>query len=128
MDERVRASLGRGGTAAMTTTGRRSGRPRRVIVAFRTIDGRVYVSGRPGFPRGWMANLRAQPRFTFHLGGEARADLAAEAHPILEADARRRVMQHFARAWGYDVERMVAGSPLIEVTFPEAGADGRSVA
>lgn len=122
MDERVRAALSHGGTAAMTTTGRRTGLPRRVIVAFRTIGGRVYVSGRPGFPRGWMANLRAHPRFTFQLGGEVRADLAAEARPILEPDERRRVLSHFARGWGYDVERMVAGSPLIEVTFPEAEA------
>jgi deazaflavin-dependent oxidoreductase (nitroreductase family) len=120
MDERVRAALSHGGTAAMTTTGRRTGRPRRVIVAFRNIGGRVYVSGRPGFPRSWMANLRAEPRFRFQLGADVRGDLAAEARPILEPDERRRILAHFARGWGYDVERMVAGSPLIEVTFPEA--------
>jgi deazaflavin-dependent oxidoreductase (nitroreductase family) len=124
MDDAVRTALERGGTAAMTTTGRRTGRPRRVIVAYRNIGGRVYVSGRPGFPRGWMANLRAQPRFTFSLGGEARAELAAEARPILEPHERRRILSHFARGWGYDVERMVVGSPLIEVTFPEAQGRG----
>jgi deazaflavin-dependent oxidoreductase (nitroreductase family) len=128
MDERVRAVLERGGTAAMTTTGRRSGQPRRVIVAFRNIGGSVYISGRPGFPRGWMANLRAQPRFTFQIGGEARAELAAKARPISDPDERRRILSHFARGWGYDVERMVAGSPLIEVTFPEAEAQGRGAA
>jgi deazaflavin-dependent oxidoreductase (nitroreductase family) len=126
MDEAVRTALDRGGTAAMTTTGRRTGRPRRVIVAFRNIGGRVYVSGRPGFPRSWMANLRAEPRFRFQLGAEVRADLAAEARPILEPEERRRVLAHFARGWGYDVERMVAGSPLIEVTFPEADAHHQS--
>lgn len=129
MDERVRTALDRGGTIAMTTTGRRSGQPRRVIVAFRNIGGRVYVSGRPGFPRSWMANLRAHRRFTFHIGGEARADLEAEARPILDTEERRRILSDFARGWGYDLERMVAGSPLIEVTFPEAeAAGGRSVA
>jgi deazaflavin-dependent oxidoreductase (nitroreductase family) len=120
MDPGVRAALERPGRVVMTTTGRRSGEPRSVVVAFLPVDGHVYVSGRPGFPRSWMANLRANPRFTFSLRGTVAADLTAIARPIDDPEERRRVLPIFAAAWGYPLDRMLEGSPLIEVTFPEA--------
>ena len=120
MEADRRAALGSRGSVVMTTTGRRSGEPRSVPVAYFTIDGRVYVSGRPGFRRGWLANLRANPEFTFSLRGPMRADLPAVARPITDREERSRVLPTFAEAWGYPLDRMIAGSPLIEVTFPEA--------
>jgi deazaflavin-dependent oxidoreductase (nitroreductase family) len=122
MEARVRSALEHRGMAELTTIGRRSGRPRRVPVAFFNVDGRIYVSGRPGFPRGWMANLQANPRFTFGLRRPVTADLDAEARPITDLEERRRILPTFAEAWGYSLDRMVAGSPLIEVTFPESTA------
>lgn len=120
VDARVRAALERRGPVVMTTIGRRSGKPRSVPVVYFNVDGRVYVSGRPGFRRGWLANLRANPEFTFSLRGPVAADLPAVARPISDPEERRRVLPTFSEAWGYPLDRMVAGSPLIEVTFPEA--------
>src|SRR5450759_4489586 len=104
-------------TVDITTTGRRSGDPRRLEIVFHNVDGRIYISGIP-FPnrRSWLANLDANPHLTFHLKGKVRADLPATAR-IIEDDAERRaVLPHIARVWGRkDLEKMVEQSPLIEV-------------
>ena len=123
MDEQIRRALSRGHTIDLTTTGRRSGLPRRIELVFHAIDGRVYISGLPGFPRSWMANIRANPRVTFHLKGPIRADLPATAREITEPVERRRIMERVAGNWHRsDVDRMMVASPLIEV-IPDELAD-----
>jgi deazaflavin-dependent oxidoreductase (nitroreductase family) len=119
MDDRIRRALSRGHLIDLTTTGRRTGQPRRIELVFHPIDGRVYISGMPGFPRSWLANIRANPAVTFHLKGPIRADLPAVAREITEPAERRRVMERVAANWGRsDVDRMMTGSPLIEVVIP----------
>jgi deazaflavin-dependent oxidoreductase (nitroreductase family) len=121
MDNRIRRALSRGHTIDLTTTGRRTGLPRRVELVFHAIDGRVYISGLPGFPRAWLANIRANPSVTFHLKGPVQADLPARAHELTEPEERRRIMEQVARNWGRtDVDRMMTDSPLIEVMVGEA--------
>jgi len=45
-----------------------------------------------------------------------KADLPATARVIEDADERREILPHVARAWRRnDVDRMVEQSPLIEV-------------
>src|SRR5260370_37183104 len=78
LDGRIRTALARGGTIDITTVGRKSGKPRRLEIVFHNLDGRIYISGTPTpTRRSWLANLEANPRFTFHLKGAARADLPA---------------------------------------------------
>jgi deazaflavin-dependent oxidoreductase (nitroreductase family) len=123
VDDRVRAALSRGGTIDITTTGRRSGRPRRIEIVFHRIDGRTWISGLPSpRKRAWLANLEADPRLTFHLKGPvAMADLPATARVVEDPEERRRVLERVARAWRRtDVDRMVEQSPLVEVTIEGA--------
>jgi len=123
MDDRIRRALSRGHTIDLTTTGRRTGLPRRIELVFHAIDGRAYISGLPGFPRSWMANIRRNPRVTFHLKGPIKADLPATAREITEPAERRRIMEQVARNWRRtDVDRMMVQSPLIEV-IPDELAD-----
>jgi hypothetical protein len=118
VDDRVRRALERGHRIDITTTGRKTGLPRRIELVFHNVGGRIYISGRPGWPRGWIANLRANPSMTFHLKGPiAEADLAATGRVILDREERERVLPPIAEGWGYPLEVMVEGSPLIEVTF-----------
>jgi deazaflavin-dependent oxidoreductase (nitroreductase family) len=119
-DERVSRALSRGHTIDITTTGRRSGEPRRIELVFHNIDGHVIISGLPG-RRDWYANLLANPQLTFHLKGAVKADLPATARPIVEPAERRAVMERVAQNWGRnDLERMLQRSPLVEVTFDQA--------
>ena len=119
MDDKIRQALTRGRTVDITTTGKRSGAPRRIEIVFHNIDGRIYLSGMPSRRRrSWLANLEADPHFTFHLKGSARADLPATARVITDEAERRTVLTEVARAWRRnDVETMVTYSPLVEVTI-----------
>jgi deazaflavin-dependent oxidoreductase (nitroreductase family) len=116
----IDAALSRGHTIEITTTGRRSGRPRRIEIVFHNIGGRIYISGIPARnKRDWLLNLEAQPAFTFHLKGRLKADLPVTARVITDETERRDVLPFVARNWGRDdLEQMVRYSPLIEVTFP----------
>jgi hypothetical protein len=123
VEDRVRRALERGHRIDITTTGRKTGAPRRIELVFHNIGGRIYLSGRPGWPRGWIANLRADPRMTFHLKGPvAAADLPASGRVITERAERERVLAPIAAGWGYEPALMVASSPLVEVTFDESRA------
>jgi deazaflavin-dependent oxidoreductase (nitroreductase family) len=115
----IEAALERGHTIDITTTGRRSGQPRRIEIVFHNIGGHIYISGTPArTKRDWLANLEAYPGFTFHLKGGVKADLPAIARVITDEAERRQVLPGIARAWGRnDLETMVRYSPLIEVTF-----------
>jgi deazaflavin-dependent oxidoreductase (nitroreductase family) len=116
MDDRIRRALSRGHLIDITTTGRQSGKPRRIEIVFHNFDGRIYISGMPGRRRSWLANLEAQPDFTFHLKGAVSADLPARARVITDAAERRAVLAKVAEAWRRDdVDVMVDTSPLIEV-------------
>jgi deazaflavin-dependent oxidoreductase (nitroreductase family) len=114
----INAALERGGTIDITTTGRKSGKPRRLEIVFHKIEGRIYLSGIPRpEKRDWLLNLEANPHFTFHLKGRTRADLPATARVIEDEAERRRVLPHVARAWRRnDLDAMLRFSPLIEVT------------
>lgn len=77
----------------ITTTGRRTGRPRRIEIFFYRAAGRTYLcSGAGGGATSWHANLLAHPEFTFHLKHGVRADLAARATPVTDPTERRAVL------------------------------------
>jgi deazaflavin-dependent oxidoreductase (nitroreductase family) len=120
MDDSIRRALTEGGTIDITTTGRRSGQPRRIEIVFHVIGGRTYISGMPRADRKrrWLSNLEADPRLTVHLKRGVTADLPATARVVTDIAERRAILEHVARSWRRtDVDAMVAHSPLIEVTI-----------
>ena len=119
----VQRAFAHGDVIDITTTGRRSGQPRRIEIVYHVIDGRIYISGSPRRERrSWLANVERHPQFTFHIKRGLRTDLPATARIVDDPDERRRVMRHIIEtAWhGQDLEAMVAYSPLIEVSFDKA--------
>jgi deazaflavin-dependent oxidoreductase (nitroreductase family) len=122
--DEIIAGLGKGGLFDITTTGRKTGEPRRIEIVYHVIDGRLYLSGIPRpTRRGWLANLDSKPAFTIHLRKPAPADFAATAR-IIDAELERRaVLPQIADNWGReDLETMVRQSPLIEVMFDQSAA------
>jgi deazaflavin-dependent oxidoreductase (nitroreductase family) len=120
MDDNIRSALARNGVIDITTTGRRTGLPRRIEIAFHVIDGRIYISGQPRADRkrAWLYNLEADPRVTVHVKRGAQADLPATARVITDETERRAIIAQVAQNWRRtDVDFMVAHSPLIEVTI-----------
>ena len=118
LTDEVRGALEHGHRIDITTTGRHSGHPRRIELVFHNVGGRIVISGRPGFPRGWIANLLADPTMTFHLKGPVHADLPAHGRVVTDRDERERLLAPIARLWRIDLAVMVGSAPVIEVTFP----------
>ena len=119
MDDRVKDALTKGGVIDITTTGRKTGQPRRIEIVFHSFDGHVYISGMPNpdRTRAWLQNLRANPNFTFHLKQLVKADLPATAREITADPERLAVLEKVARSWRRDVGPMREFSPLVEVTI-----------
>jgi deazaflavin-dependent oxidoreductase (nitroreductase family) len=121
MNDDIRAALSDGRVIDITTTGRKTGQPRRKEIVFHNIHGRLYISGVPRpQKRDWLANLEADPHFIFHLKGDVVADLPATARVITDPTERRQVLGPIAEKWGWDdLEDGVRYSPLVEVTIDD---------
>jgi len=124
MDDKVRAALSAGQVIDITTTGRKSGEPRRIEIVFHVFGGKVYISGFPRpQKRGWLANLEAHPDFIFHLKNEVKADLPATARSITDPAERLPLLQQVKESqtsWDeVTIEDAVMMSPLVEVTFKD---------
>jgi deazaflavin-dependent oxidoreductase (nitroreductase family) len=126
MDDSIQRALRRGHTIDITTTGRRTGQPRRIEIVFHNIDGRIVITGSPSRrTRAWIHNLEADPHLTFHLKRTVRADLPATARVITDPAERHRLAEWVVtNAWtNQDVETMARFSPFIEVTFDQTATD-----
>ena len=119
MDDSTHDALARSQLIDMTTTGRRTGQPRRIEIALHAIDGRLYISGMPRTDRkrAWILNLERDPRLTIRLKQTTNAEVPATARIIDDPVERRQILELVAARWGRtDVDVMVAHSPLIELT------------
>jgi deazaflavin-dependent oxidoreductase (nitroreductase family) len=124
MDDGVIAALGADRVIDITTTGRKTGDPRRIEIWYHRVDDRFFITGSPGRPRGWYANLVAEPAFTFHLKESATADLPATARPVTDAAEREALFDRilpplgdFISKPGQEPAAWLADSPLVEVSF-----------
>lgn len=118
MDASAAAALKTDKVIDITTTGRQSGEARRIEIWFHHLDGRYFITGRPG-RRSWYANLVAHPEFTLHLKEGAQADLPASARAITEDTERREVLTTLVANIGGDqsLDEWLSGAPLIEINF-----------
>ncbi|MFI7602321.1 nitroreductase family deazaflavin-dependent oxidoreductase [Actinoplanes sp. NPDC049681] len=109
----VRQALDRQRTIEITTTGRRSGQPRRIETWRYRAAGRYWLTGSPG-SRDWYANLLAEPAFTLHLNG---MDVAARARPVTDPGERARVLGEIVAALNGagSLGSWLDGSPLVEI-------------
>jgi deazaflavin-dependent oxidoreductase (nitroreductase family) len=122
----VREELVDDPTVDITTRGRRSGTPRRIEIWMLDVDGRFFITGTPG-PRGWLANLQADPELTVHLKRRANIDLPAHAQPVSDQETRRRVLEHLSATWyrgQVSMDELVASAPMVELTFETPSGGG----
>jgi len=118
MDPSLATALHRSQVIDLTTTGRRTGEPRRIEIFLHDLDGRLFISGMPSpRKRAWLLNVEADPHVTLHLKQGVAADVPAVARAIDDPAERRPLIEAAARRWGrHDVEVMMRQSPLIELT------------
>lgn len=122
MDGRVRSALHRSQVIDMTTTGRRSGAPRRIEIFLHHDRGELFISGMPRADRtrAWIHNIAADPHVTLHLKQTLAADVPATARVVTDPAERRPYIEAAARRWRRtDVDAMLAHSPLIVLTVDD---------
>ena len=125
MDTAITQALARSGIVDITTTGRKSGLARRIEIYLHNLDGELYLTGRPGFPRDWVANLRAEPHLTLHLKKAVAADLPATARIVTDPDEKGRIiLRARVESWGADpaqaeaeLDHWVATSPAVHLSI-----------
>ncbi|GIG21082.1 hypothetical protein Cch01nite_18060 [Cellulomonas chitinilytica] len=115
MDRSVADALHRSQVIDLTTTGRRTGEPRRVEIFLHELDGQLFISGMPSpRKRAWLRNVEADPHVVVHLKGGVQADVAALARAVDDPQERRPLIEAAAARWGRtDVDLMMEQSPLI---------------
>ena len=119
MDTKVKEALDRGGIADITTTGRKTGLPRRVEISFHQFDGDYYLTGRPGFKRDWVANIKANPEFILHLKRGITVDVPVVGET--EADPEKRaaiIFRALTESWGSEPEKARANLDYYVNTAP----------
>jgi len=118
MDDTIKKALDTDRLIDITTIGRKTGQPHRIEIGFHRVEGELFICGTPG-PRGWLANLKVNPEFVFHLKQSVEIDLSATAIPIFSESDRRSVFTTIAeRRQGRRpmvVEEWVQSSPLVKV-------------
>lgn len=116
MNEAIRKALDEDNLVDITATGRKSGEPRKFEIMLRRYEGKYYIAGRPE-PKGWYANMIANPDITLHLKQSVQAELPAIAHDVQGAVERRQLFQHFfgASEMMDDLDQWVERAKLIEI-------------
>jgi hypothetical protein len=129
MRKEIRAALEKDRTIDIVTIGAKSGLPRKIEIWFTNVNGRIIICGTPNakggkgprVPRDWLANLKANPAFTFCLKESINIELPARAVEITDPDDRRRLMSAPETAWYRDqvdsIDNLVKNSPIVEVFF-----------
>ena len=114
MDDSVRAELFRSQIIDLTTTGRRTGRRRRIEIFLHEKDGILFISGMPRADRtrDWIYNVAADPRVVVHLKQSVVADVPATARVVTDPDERQPLIDAAAQRWGRtDIPAMLAAQP-----------------
>jgi len=103
----------------LTTTGRRTGQPRRIEIFLHYDDDQLFITGMPRSDRtrDWIYNVEADPHVVIHLKQSVVVDVPATARVVTDPDERKPYIEAAARRWRRtDVPEMLKHSPLIVLT------------
>ena len=125
MDDATRTALHHSQVIDLTTTGRRSGEPRRIEIFLHEENGLLFITGMPRADRtrDWIYNITADPHVVVHLKQQLAADLPGTARVVTDLEERQPLIEAAARRWGRtDIAEMLQYSPLIVLSVDGDGA------
>jgi deazaflavin-dependent oxidoreductase (nitroreductase family) len=125
IDASTRTAMDKGGVIDIATIGAKSGSAHRIEIVFHHFDGHYYITGKPGFKRDWLANLKANPEFTLHLRTGPGTNISARAAEVTDRDERATVLYRIlTESWGNEpakadhiLPQWVEGTPLVSFTL-----------
>ena len=127
MKEETKKALKQDRTIDIITIGAKTGVPRKIEIWFTNVNDRIIICGTPSAsgekgaraPRDWLANLKANPEFTFCLKESLKVELPARAVEIIDPQDRRYLMSAPATEWYRDqvdsIDELVKHSPIVEI-------------
>jgi len=121
--EATLAALNHSQVIDLTTTGRRTGQPRRIEIFLHADNGQLFITGMPRADRtrDWIYNIEADPHVVVHVKRSVVADVPATARVVRDPEERRPLIEAAAKRWGRtDVPEMLRHSPLIVLTVDAA--------
>ncbi len=74
----------------ITTTGRRTGLPRRIEIWAHYMRGKIFIASRPG-KRSWHSNMISNKNFMIHFKGTLPTNLPAIARPVFDKSEREEI-------------------------------------
>jgi hypothetical protein len=120
MDDKIKQALSDDLTIDIITTGRKSGKPRRIEIWFHQVADKIYITGTPG-KRDWYANLLENRNLVFCLKESVVAEMPAFAHPITDPTQRHQILTHPKMSWYHNqvhsLQDFLDNAPLVEITF-----------
>jgi hypothetical protein len=131
MQKEIKDALKNDRTIDIITIGAKSKLPRKIEIWFTNVNGRIIICGTPNAkggkgsrtPRDWLANLKANPAFTFCLKKSINVEIPARAVEITDPEDRLYLMSAPETKWYRDqvddIEDLVEHSPIVEVFFEE---------
>ncbi|WP_256793237.1 nitroreductase family deazaflavin-dependent oxidoreductase [Terrabacter sp. Ter38] len=123
LGEATRAALTHSQIIDLTTTGRRTGQPRRIEIFLHHDDDQLFITGMPRADRtrDWIYNIEADPHVVIHLKASVVIDVPATARVVTNIDERRPFIEAAAKRWRRtDVSDMLRHSPLIVLTVDDS--------
>ena len=120
MDASVLKALEQDKLVDFTTTGRKSGEPRRLEIRHHVFDGKVYIAGLRGV-KGWYANLASDPDFTLHVKQSMQIDVPAKARLVTDDAERRKLFPLVIESYASDeltmehIDEYIETGHIIEV-------------
>ena len=85
------AALDKNWNIKLTTTGRKSGQPRRVTIWFACDDGKIYMAGGAKVPH-WSKNIQKNPAVEVEIGGVSFKGQGRVLQGKKQADRVRQLM------------------------------------
>ena len=106
----------------ITTTGRRTGLPRRIEIWAHYMRGKIFIASRPG-KRSWHSNMISNKRFMIHFKGTLPTTLPATARPVFDKSEREEIFGIISQETSFEerknmvVTEWVEMGCLVEVTL-----------
>lgn len=108
-DEAVLHAIATQREIELTTWGRKTGKPSKVILWITGGDGRVFVRSGGGLKRDWPRNFLARGHAVLHVGGH---DVSVTGKHVEDPSLARQVSSMMARKYQSNVQHSNEDEPL----------------
>ena len=98
----------------ITTTGRRTGLPRRIEIWAHYMRGKIFIASRPG-KRSWHSNMISNKNFMIHFKGTSPTNLPAIARPVFDKSEREKIFGIIRQETSFEERKNMVVNEWVEM-------------